>query len=175
VLRFLCALVFLFTAVDGQSKRASSATSEDPIVVYVFLSESCPICQHYTNTLNTLNATFKNNNVLFVGLFPNIYSTDSSIAAFQQKYQLTFPLKKDENQHIATQFNAKITPEVVVVSGENKRIRYQGRIDDAFYEVGKKRGVLQSHTLHDALTALIHNNAITTPKTKAIGCVIRGT
>ena len=43
----------------------------DEITVYIFMSETCPICQSVTLELKALYATYHPKGVTFVGLFPN--------------------------------------------------------------------------------------------------------
>ena len=142
-----------------------------PLTVYIFLSESCPICQSYTLTLKDLYKKYKDRSVNFIGLFPNYYADADSIAAFKKTYSIPFPLAVDSSAVLAKKLQATITPEVFVVN-DRQEILYSGRIDDLFYKVGKRRTMVGSHDLDQALSSLISGQPPKTARTPAVGCII---
>lgn len=143
----------------------------DSVTVYLFLSEDCPICQYYTIELNELYQKYSEE-FGFVGLFPNRSSTERKIADFKKKYNLLFPLKREYHQKTAKGFEVKVTPEVVVYDEDSHKILYQGRIDDTYAALGKRR-LKPAHTeLRDVLSSLASQQALSTPNTKAVGCYI---
>ena len=139
--------------------------------VYVFLSETCPICQSYTLTLKELYKKYSNKNVEFVGVFPNYYADLDSIATFKEKYSIPFELIIDKDSKLTKHFKASITPEVFVESAGGKLL-YSGRIDDSFYAIGKRRNVITSTELSDALIQIVSGHPVAVPKTQAVGCII---
>ena len=139
--------------------------------VYVFLSETCPICQSYTLTLKELYSKYNTKNIQFVGVFPNYYSDLQSLNEFKTKYSIPFGLTLDADGKLTKHFKATITPEVFVESGDGKII-YSGRIDDSFYALGKRRTVISSTELADALQELTSKQTIKKPTTQAVGCII---
>jgi thiol-disulfide isomerase/thioredoxin len=141
------------------------------ITVYIFLSETCPICQSYTLTLKGLSAKFKPQHVLFVGVFPDYYSTQQSISEFKKKYEIPFKLTLDKKGIFTGHFKATITPEVFIEDGDHQLL-YSGRIDDAFYSPGKRRTIISSTELEDALTQIVSGMEIKSPTTQAVGCII---
>lgn len=148
-----------------------NATAKD-IKVYVFMLDECLICQHYSIVLNDLHAEFASNEIEFVGLFPNFVSNPKQIAHFKKKYQIPFELKTDYYKTKANQFNAQVTPEVVVYDALNDIVLYQGRIDNAYFQLGKKRRIITQHELRDALSSLQNGEEIAVKKTEAVGCLI---
>lgn len=144
---------------------------EKETTVYIFLSESCPICQNYTVILKDLYKKYNVQHIHFIGVFPNYYSTQKSIDEFKKKYTVPFELMLDKNGELTKHFSAKITPEVFIENPANK-ILYSGRIDDAFYSLGKRRTVITATELADALSEITSKQTIKTPKTQAVGCVI---
>lgn len=163
-------LIFLLCLLSFVRLNSQSTTDSTKITVYIFFSETCPICQSYTLTLKNLHEKYKQQNIEFVGVFSNYYTTDDSVQAFKKKYSIPFSLILDNNGEIAKKYNATITPEVFVE--QNNVIIYSGRIDDTFYRIGKRRKVITSNDLDDALLSLVTNQKIKTPKTQAVGCII---
>lgn len=140
--------------------------------VYVFLGENCVISQHYTLPLRELHAQYAAQGVDFVGLFPNGYSTEAGIAAFEAKYQLPFALQKDSAQAMTQRFGVKVTPEVVVYDVAHDTVRYQGRIDDQYARVGRRRLHPTTAELADALAALTQGQPVPVARQPAVGCFI---
>lgn len=140
--------------------------------VYVFLGESCPICQYHTLTLNTLSAEYANKGVTVIGLFPNPDSDSATIDSFRREYQLTFELRKDVDRQYMGRFGATITPQVFVVDETTGVIHYKGRIDDKYTTLGKRKTSPVVPDLKNALDALLANKPIPVAETIAVGCYI---
>jgi len=139
--------------------------------VFIFLLPDCPACQSYSLTLNQLNDQFKSYGVAFYGVFPGNYSTTGEMKDFQKNYRIRFLLLTDTEKKLVKSLGAKITPEVFVVNNAGK-LCYRGRIDDWMYAVGKKKPVITTHELEDALNSVVHHQPLKVAETKAIGCII---
>ena len=87
----LAFLLFSFN-IQAQSKNESTRNipdqRQDRITVYVFLHESCVISQYYTLPLRELHEEYANENIQFIGLFPNFSSKPNQIETFKEKYQI---------------------------------------------------------------------------------------
>lgn len=159
---YACALFLMFSI--------TSYSQKDSVTVYVFLKEDCVISENYTLTLNRLYNTFANNKIEFIGLFPS--TREEPIEAFREKYAITFPLKSDYFQTMTKKLGATVTPEVIVYNNVCNEILYQGRIDDTYFRVGKKRTVTTTAELEAALKAIIANTPVLIKKTEPVGCLI---
>lgn len=162
-------LLFSFLII-GLSGFIPKTITQDT-TVYAFLSESCPICQSYTLTLKQLYTKYKSKHIRIVGVFPNYYSTQKSVDEFKKKYAVPFDLIIDKKGELTKHFKASITPEVFVES-PTKKLLYSGRIDDSFYALGKRRQVITSTELADAIEEIVSGKLIKTAKTQAVGCII---
>lgn len=147
--------------------------SDDVTEVYIFLEGECRISQFYTKTLNELHERFANKNIIFTGVFPGQTTKQADIAAFKVKYDIPFALVFDKQQALTKKFEAKITPEVVVYRPKENKIIYKGRIDDAYFRVGKRRNVVTSNELKDVLRCINTNQPVNTSWKEAIGCYIK--
>jgi len=157
----------LLSAQDCEKKPV-----QDSIVVYTFMLEDCLLTQNYTLAFRQLYESYAPYDIDFIGLFPNIFSTDEKIDSFQQTYKLPFLLKTDHSQTQTQLFGATVTPEVVVYNHTKEHILYKGRIDNAYYRVGRRRGVTNSFDLKNALEALVCGKEIEVKETEAVGCFI---
>jgi thiol-disulfide isomerase/thioredoxin len=138
------------------------------VTVYVFLADACPICQTYAPTLKALSEKYAASAV-FVGIFPDPFTTDSDVRTFADAYPCGFPLWRDSLQTLTRQLQARITPEVVVVSARGTTL-YRGRIDNQFPGLGKRRTIVTEHDLDDALGAIAKGHRVKTAQTQAVGC-----
>jgi len=150
------------------------AKAQDKSTVYIFLSETCPICKNATLELNKLHTEYAKLGYNFIGIFPNEnISTQETRASFGKKFHLNFPLISDTNQHFTQQFSATITPEVIVWSEPKQKILYRGKIDNSFESVGKRRTVTTEFYLRNALESLLKNTSESITFTQPVGCFIQ--
>jgi thiol-disulfide isomerase/thioredoxin len=164
--------IFNLRLPDIENKFVSfSNFKNNKATVFVFLLTDCPASQSYTLTLNKLAKNYRNNNVLFVGVFPGKYASDKEIIEFKKIYKITFPLIKDPEMVLARKLNATIAPGCFVLDSK-ENIIYKGRIDDWMYAVGKKRQVITENNLDDALQALLKNIPVKKKETNPIGCIL---
>ena len=141
-------------------------------MVYLFLGEECIISQNFTLRLRQLHETFASDRIEFLGLFPNPSSTQDKMAAFQKKYQIPFACKLDKMQRKMDEFGVRVTPEVVVYNTDKQAVMYQGRIDNSYVRVGKRRTITTTFELKDVLTTVVEGKEIAVKKTTAVGCFI---
>lgn len=170
----LLLLLFIGGIFNGTfaAEKPEKPAEKTQLSVYIFLSETCPISQYYTITLKDLYREFESKNLAFKGVFPNKESTEESVAEFKRSYDLPFDLMLDPEQKMAREMKATVTPEVIVKNDRTGEILYQGRIDDSYYQVGKKRAFVRDHDLRDALSKIQNNQPVKKPKTDAVGCII---
>ena len=167
-MRFRLILVFLF------GMNLSTMAGGKGLTVYIFLSETCPICQSVTTELKKLHQQFGPLQVEFIGLFPDGILSDSQTRVdFGKKYGLSFSLLADSGQLVTRKFNAEITPEVVVVNNETETILYRGKVDNSFASLGRRRTVVTEHYLRKALESWIAGKKILPSKTQPVGCIIQ--
>ncbi len=145
------------------------------VTVYLFLGEKCVISQYYTLPLRELHREFANDDVRFVGIFSNPDASKKGIQQFKEKYQIPFELQLDKTQAQMNQFEVKVTPEVVVVQENTKEVLYQGRIDNTYFKVGRRRQITTTAELKEALQAIQQQENIAIKKTTAVGCFISKT
>ena len=102
--------------------------------VYVWLSADCPLSQKYTLTLRQLSQQYAPDSIIFIAVFPS--NTKKEIKSFFKKYKLDFDFQRDKDKRLTRKFNATITPEVVLVTADEK-VFYQGAIDNQAIALGK--------------------------------------
>ena len=69
----------------------------------------------------------------------------------------------------ARRLGVDVVPQAVVLD-DRSRIRYQGRIDDLFFDLGKRRPRPRTRELRDAIDAVLDGGPVAAPDAEAIGC-----
>ena len=167
-LRILLLVIVVTTA--QRTAEAAQSMDSDSLTLYLFLSDECVITQYYVPTLNEIHAQY-GDEVGMLAIFPNFSSKPSKIEGFYDKYGLTIPHRTDYYKDLSRKLGATITPEAILVDQQGK-ILYQGQIDNSYVRIGKRRRVVTTHDLSDALLSATNHQEIKAPKTEAIGCFI---
>jgi hypothetical protein len=152
-------------SVNGQSPHGT---------VYLFLSDACRICQEMTPFIKKIHSDFSEA-FDFVLIFPNLSSESGDIEMFLEKYDINIKYFTDYDKSLTLKFNAAITPEAVVFDHGSNRLLYKGRINDLYYQPGKRRQHIQHHDLQNALFNIKHGIPQKIHETPAIGCYINFT
>lgn len=139
--------------------------------VYVFVSPECPICQGYALTMRKLVKQFAAKHVNFYAVVPGTTFSKQEVMQYKKDYQVPFTILYDPKYQLTDFFKATVTPEAFVMFAKGK-VLYSGRIDNWAYAPGKKRSVVTTHELEDALTAITGGGTVKVTQTKAIGCYI---
>ena len=161
-------MVFLLS--NGFSAKAQTSPITTKPILYLFLSDECIITQYYITTLNDISKRYSEE-VDMVAIFPNFSSKPKKIEAFYAKYKLTIPHKTDYYKKLSRSLGATVTPEAILLNTEG-RIVYQGRIDNSYVAIGKRRRVVTTQELSDAIDRLLKGTEIAVNQTEAIGCFI---
>lgn len=149
----------------------SSFSPEKSVRLYIFMEESCKICQYYSPELIKLYEHY-GDQVEFIGLFPNPGSNGVSMEKYRNDFRIPFKLEKDLGQLLTGKFGATITPEVFLVDIKKDKVLYSGRIDNSYVRVGKRRTVITSHDLQNALEELSKTGRVTQESKPSVGCFI---
>lgn len=139
--------------------------------VFIFFLTDCPASQNYTLTIKKLQKKYANKNVSFNIVFPDTYSTASEVKQFKSDYKLLLPALMDTELSLTKMLKATVAPQCFLVDS-NGIVVYEGRIDDWYYKPGKKRTVIISNDLDNAISNFIAGKKIEPAKTIPVGCVI---
>ena len=159
-----------FLLVIGFIAQGQTSENTSKPILYLFLSDECIITQYYINTLNDISARYSQE-VDMVAIFPNFSSKPKKIDAFYDKYKLTIPHQTDYYKKLSRSLGATVTPEAILLDTAGK-IVYQGRIDNSYVAIGKRRRVVTTQELTDAVEALLKGKEIEVHQTEAVGCFI---
>lgn len=140
-------------------------------LVLLFLWTECPISNQYSPTLNAIASQADADRVRVVGLFVDLDKTDREVAEHAESFELAFPASRAESIRLARALGVGTVPEAVLID-DRGRVRYQGRINDQYYALGRRRQVLRTSDLGDAIAAVLAGEEVREPRTEAIGCTL---
>jgi thiol-disulfide isomerase/thioredoxin len=168
---------FSLPGVDDKTHTAASY-ADAKVLVLIFTCNHCPTAQAYEERIVKLDADYRARGVRMLAISPNDdkavrldelgYSDlgdsleDMRIRAAEQGW--TFPYLYDgETQAFSAKLAVRATPHVFIFDQE-RRLRYNGRIDDA--EVGEPT----VHSARDAIDDLLAGRDVRAPMTRTFGC-----
>lgn len=140
-------------------------------IVLAFLSFECPVSNSYMAPLSEMAGEFGKFGVSIWGLTTNDDDTPAEIAKSAKRFDLAFPVFKDERLKAADALQADYSPEVFVLDG-NFVLKYRGRIDDMYSERLKKHTKISEYNLRQTLAELVTGRPVSKPATQAVGCKI---
>ncbi len=169
---FMRKTLFFILALLCFSGGLKAQKYSNNISVNFFLLDECKISINMTAEMKTIFESYTSEQFSFKAYFPNLASNEESIVSFKEDYQLPFECVSDYQKIRSKLLGATVAPEVVVYDEVKKEILYRGRIDNSYFEVGNRRRVITKRDLHEALSAILTDQAIIQKETEAIGCFI---
>ncbi len=151
-------------------KFIADATENAKLRVVCFLGCECPLANLYSLRLDELLNRYRTLGVSVVGVNSNPQDSLNDIAKFVEKNSISFPILKDMDQTALTVFDAKRTPEVIVLDAKGS-IVYRGRIDDQ-YQPGFARSKPNREDLRIAIEEYLSGEAVSIPRTESVGCLV---
>jgi hypothetical protein len=143
-----------------------------------FVATDCPISNWYAPTIQQVCRDFAARGVdctlvyedVDLGATPS--ALDVEVRTHLREYRYgAMTAVVDRTRAVAKRARATVTPSVVLVDRRGA-IRYRGRIDNGYADLGKPRQHVTSHDLRTSLDALLAGRAVPQPETEALGCYI---
>jgi thiol-disulfide isomerase/thioredoxin len=146
------------------------AVHSGQLVLFVFLSPECPLCQNYTVVLNQLDRQYAGK-IKMYGIIPGRTYGTAEINDFVQKYKISYPLLPDPSLRLSRYLQASATPEAILLSSGDELI-YKGAIDNWYQALGKSRVKATENYLKDAIERSLKQEPVYLKRTTPVGCLI---
>ena len=159
-----------FTDLDGRELRPIGDPAVKAITL-VFILPDCPICNAYIPVLHRLHQTLITGGIQMFLVHADPATTADDARQHAREYQIQLPIVLDAHHTWVNKAGALTAPEAAVFSPAGELL-YRGRIDNQYAGLGKRRAVVTSHDLRDALEAILAGQPIKESRTEAIGCLI---
>jgi thiol-disulfide isomerase/thioredoxin len=168
-----------FSLTGADEKTHKLADYKAPLLAVMFICNHCPTSQLYEDRMKKLVDDYKGKGVDFVAIEPNdskaillseLGYTDVSDSLEEMKVRaeyrrFNFPYLYDgETQSVSQAYGPKATPHIFVFDKERK-LRYEGRIDDS-----QRESLVKTQDARLALDAMLAGNPVAAPSTPAFGC-----
>ena len=142
-----------------------------PATVLVFLSAECPIANDYQAKLAQIQKELKAAKGEMFGVYVDPKMTDQQAKSHAKEFSATYQPWVDRGLKLVHKFGATVTPQVFVLDKSGK-VRYSGRIDDTYPDIGVQRREAKHDDLRNAIKAVLAGKTPNPAKTQAVGCVI---
>jgi peroxiredoxin len=156
---------FRINQLDGSPAQFSALKGN--VTVIMFISVQCPVSNSYNERMNALYRDYASKGVKFIAINANRTEPAPAVLEHAREHNFAFPVYKDENNVVADQFGATVTPETYVIDSTGT-IRYHGSIDDSMNEAR-----VTTHRLRAAIDAVLAGKEPPQLETKAFGCSIK--
>lgn len=172
---------FSLPGTDGKIHKLSEFASAK-ILGVVFESNHCPTSQLYEARVKKLYDDYKSKGLRFVTINPNnpksvqyaeMGYTDMNDSLPEMKVRAAFRglewpyLYDGETQSVSQKYGVVATPHIYLFD-QNRKLVYQGRLDDAQNET-----LVKSHDARNALEEIVAGKPVTVPNTNAFGCTTK--
>jgi hypothetical protein len=143
-----------------------------------FVATDCPISNWYAPTIQQVCHDYAARGVDCTLIYEDVdlgktpAALDAAVRTHLREYRYdAMTAAVDRTRVVAKRAKATITPQVVLVD-RSGAIRYRGRIDNAYADLGKPRQHVTSHDLRVSLDAVLAGRPVAVPETEALGCYI---
>ena len=156
--------------IDGQKHQLPSEPSRNLTVVY-FVTHDCPISNRYMPEIRRICEEYdaRGTRCLMAYVDPTI--PEEQIREHKRDYGVTLPAVHDTNRLLVELAGATVTPEAAVYSNDGEMV-YRGRINNLYAALGTPRRRATEHDLRNALDEALAGQAVSQPRTQAVGCFI---
>lgn len=177
--RLASLLLWLFagTPVVAQQAVNLQGHPEDPfanssgkVVVLVFLRRDCPVSGRYAPSIQQISKQVSSQANFWL-VYPDKSDTPQAIKKSVDDYGYHLPVLRDPDHALAKLSRVQITPEVAVFD-RNRKLVYDGRIDDWYIDFSRARPSPTTHELEDAIRAAVSGKTLARNEVRGVGCYI---
>jgi hypothetical protein len=165
-----------FRGVNGE-RLALFASTGKPSALF-FIATDCPISNWYAQTIQQVCRDYATRGVACTLVYEDVdlgaspAALDAAVRSHLNAYRYgSLIAAVDRTRIVAKQAQATVTPSVALVDGSGI-VRYRGRIDNAYADLGRPRQHVTSHDLRVSLDAMLAGRPVPAPETEALGCYI---
>jgi hypothetical protein len=174
---FLIALLFFCTFAGAQQAQDLRGRPEDPfansrdkVVVLVFLRRDCPVSGRYAPSIRQISERYADR-VRFWLVYPDKSDSPEAVQKSVEDYGYHLPVLRDPDHALVNLAHVQITPEVAVFD-RNRKLVYDGRIDDWYIDLSRARPAPTTHELEDAIRAANSGKSMARNEVRGVGCYI---
>lgn len=172
---------FSLPGVDGKTHSLADYRASRVLAI-VFTCNHCPASQQYEGRLRKLDQDYRQKGVTLIAInserseavplsdlsYSDLGDSLADMKARAAHRRLEYPYLYDgDTQALAAKFGVETMPHVFVFDGERK-LRYQGRIDDNVNE-----SLVKTSDARNAVDAILAGSRVAVDRTAVSGCKLR--
>jgi hypothetical protein len=159
------------TAVDleGHAVNPFAAHPVKPVVL-IFLRRDCPVSGRYAPTIQKISKEYSGAASFFL-VYPDKSETPEAIRKSLSEFGYHMPVLRDPEHALVKLGHVQITPEVAVFD-RNRKLIYDGRINDWYIDLSRARPAPTTHELEDAIRATQLGGSVARSEVRGVGCYI---
>jgi hypothetical protein len=146
------------------------AGSSDKVVVLVFLRRDCPVSGRYAPSIQQISKRFADRANFWL-VYPDKSDSPEAIQKSVDDFGYHLPVLRDPNHALVRLARVQITPEAAVFD-RNRKLVYDGRIDDWYLDLSRARPSPTTHELEDAIRAAASGRTLARREIRGVGCYI---
>lgn len=170
----LCAM-HLANAADALEMSDVSGTPrkifDGKPTVLVFILHDCPIANAFAPEISRICDAYEKKGVAFYVVHVETDMKTEDAKKHAKDFGYRCPVFIDAKHELVKRAQAKVSPEGAVFAADGT-LKYHGRINDLYVDLGKKRHAATTHDLREAIDAVLEGKPVKVAKSEAIGCVI---
>ncbi len=155
--------------LDGHAVNPLAASS-GKVVVLVFVRRDCPVSSRYAPVIQQISKQYAGSANFWL-VYPDKTDSPQAIRGYLADYGYHLPAVRDPNRALVKLARVQITPEVAVFD-RNRRLVYDGRIDDWYVDLSRARPAPTTHELEDAIRAAAAGKSVIPSEVRGVGCYI---
>lgn len=163
-----------FDLVDLEGRRHTLAAYRGRTVILEWLNPDCPYVQrqYESRAMTAAVARVKaiDPNAVWLAVDSTQTSTATSILAWARRQGLKHPVLVDTDGVVGRRYDARRTPEMVVIDAEG-RLRYRGAVDDN--RLGRTPQDRVTNYVVQAVSQLVKGEPVRPEYVKPYGCKIK--
>lgn len=157
--------------IDGVRHGTLAAPVHGRWTSLFFIRTDCPIANRYAPEIRRICADYAAAGLACLLVYVDGHLTPADVRAHTAAFDLAWPAILDREHALVASAGATITPEVAVFA-PGAELKYRGRIDNLFAELGRPRVNVTERDLRNALDDLVAGRPVARPLTQATGCYI---
>jgi hypothetical protein len=155
----------------GRTIDPFAAAADIKAIVFIFISNDCPISNRYAPEIRRVQEAFVRLGVKFWLVYPDADTSSDLIRTHLKEYRLPLEALRDPQHGLVRLSQVRVTPEAAVFL-PGRRLVYHGRIDNRYADLGKERPEATEHDLQTVLEAILQAKPVPYSTAKAVGCYI---
>jgi thiol-disulfide isomerase/thioredoxin len=174
---------FSLRGVDGKTHSLAEYASSHVLAV-VFTCNHCPASQLYESRLRKLDEDYRNKGATLIAVnsepadaiplgelaYSDVGDSLADMKARASQRHLEYPYLYDgETQALASKFGVETMPHIFVFD-EQRKLRYEGRIDD-----NSNESLVKTRDARNAVDAILAGSRVAVERTSVSGCTLRPT